>query len=93
MCQWNIFMVNALCQISLFDTLATIAEAGASVYVRHDQAREVLVKWLDIDQLSRPDEEIVNVEWAGSRDDWGDSGTITLRTTSNRPYVAFIETL
>ena len=54
---------------------------------------EVKVRWLDIDNTSWSSEEIVDVQWDGSRSDWGDRGTITLKTPSQRPYVALVEIL
>ncbi len=52
---------------------------------------EVTVRWLDIDRLTWSEPETVEVEWEGSLRDWGDRGTVTLKTPSNRPYVALVE--
>lgn len=49
------------------------------------------VRWLDIDELSWSEPEIVEVQWEGGREDWGDRGTVRLKTPSNRPYVALLE--
>ncbi len=54
---------------------------------------ELQVRWLDIDRLTWSDAEIVAVRWEGGRSDWGDRGTITLTTPSNRPYVALLDVL
>lgn len=51
----------------------------------------VEVRWLDIDQLSWSEPEIVDVRWEGSRSDWGDRGTINLKTPGNRRYVALVK--
>lgn len=51
----------------------------------------VEVRWLDIDEVSWSESEIIEVKWEGSQSDWGDRGTITLKTPSNKPYVALIE--
>jgi hypothetical protein len=52
---------------------------------------QVRIKWLDIDEGSWSDEEIVDVHWEGSIEEWGDRGRIRLTTPSNRSYVAFLE--
>lgn len=49
------------------------------------------VRWLDIDRLTWSDPETIAVQWTGSREDWGDRGTVSLKTPSNRPYVALLE--
>jgi len=49
------------------------------------------IRWLDIDELKWSDPEVVNVQWEGSRNEWGDRGMIILKTPSNRPYVALVE--
>jgi hypothetical protein len=54
-------------------------------------ADRVEVRWLDIDQLSWSEPEIVEVQWEGSRSDWGDRGTISLKTPGNRSYVVLVE--
>lgn len=51
----------------------------------------VEVRWLDIDQLSWSEPETVEVRWDGSRSDWGDRGTITLKTPGNNRYVALVK--
>ncbi len=52
---------------------------------------ELVVRWLDIDQLTWSEPETVAVRWEGDRDNWGDRGAVTLKTPSNRPYVALLE--
>ncbi|WP_111641441.1 hypothetical protein [Marinimicrobium alkaliphilum] len=50
----------------------------------------VEVRWLDIDQLTWSEPEVVEVRWEGSELDWGDRGTISLKTPSNRSYVVLV---
>ena len=54
---------------------------------------ELRVRWLDIDRLTWSDPEIVEVQWEGGRNDWGDRGRVSLTTPSNRPYVVLLEML
>ena len=49
------------------------------------------VKWLDIDNLTWSEPELVEVEWEGDINDWGKRGSIKLTTPSNRPYVVLLE--
>ncbi len=49
------------------------------------------LQWLDINSLEWSEPEIVEVQWDGSKHDWGFRGLITLETPSNRPCVAFLE--
>lgn len=51
------------------------------------------IRWLDIDQLSWSEPEIVEVQWEGGRSDWGDRGRVGLTTPSNRPYVVLLNVL
>lgn len=50
----------------------------------------VQVRWLDIDRLSWSEPTLVEVEWEGAHDAWGDRGRITLTTPSNRPYAVLL---
>lgn len=54
---------------------------------------QVRVKWLDIDYGEWSEEEIMDVKWEGSFNEWGDRGTIRLTTPSNRSYIALIEVI
>ena len=49
------------------------------------------VKWLDIDNLTWSEPELVKVEWEGDINDWGKRGSNKLTTPSNRPYVVLLE--
>ena len=51
------------------------------------------LKWLDIDQLTWSDPEIVEVNWEGGQNDWGFRGYVTLTSPANRPCVAFLEVI
>jgi hypothetical protein len=54
-------------------------------------ADELMLQWLDINDLEWSEPEIVEVQWDGGKDDWGYRGLITLETPSNRQCVAFLE--
>ena len=56
-------------------------------------AEQVRVRWLDIEDLSWSESEMVKVQWEGSRDDWGHRGRIPLKTPGNKAYVALIEVM
>ena len=56
-------------------------------------ANTLKLKWLDIDQLTWSDPEIVEVNWEGGQHDWGFRGYVTLTTPANRPCVAFLEVI
>lgn len=49
------------------------------------------IQWLDINSLKWSKREIVEVQWEGSKNDWGFRGLVTLETPSNRQCVAFLE--
>lgn len=51
------------------------------------------VRWLDIDRLEWSNPEIVEVQWEGGTDDWGNRGRVSLTTPGNRPYVVLLETV
>ena len=54
-------------------------------------ADKLKLQWLDINNLEWSEPEIVEVQWEGSKHDWGYRGLITLETPSNRQCVAFLE--
>ncbi len=54
-------------------------------------ADQLKLKWLDIETLKWSEPEIVDVKWAGGKNDWGFQGSVTLETPSNRQCVAFLE--
>jgi hypothetical protein len=54
-------------------------------------AGRLKLQWLDINDLEWSEPEIVEVQWEGSKHDWGYRGLITLETPSNRQCVAFLE--
>jgi len=54
-------------------------------------ADSVKLQWLDINDLEWSEPEVVEVQWKGSKHDWGFRGLITLETPSNRPCVALLE--
>jgi hypothetical protein len=49
------------------------------------------LRWLDIDNLSWSEPEIVDVNWEGGKHDWGYRGGIKLETSGSRPCVALVE--
>ncbi len=81
----------------------TIAEIGKQYAVYFPQGRykidldpwvyadKLRLQWLDINSLKWSEPEIVEVQWEGSKNDWGYRGLITLETPSNRQCVAFLE--
>jgi len=56
-------------------------------------AEKVTVRWLDIEDLSWSEPEMIKVKWEGSRDDWGHRGNIPLKTPGNEAYVALVEVI
>ena len=54
-------------------------------------ADKLKLQWLDINNLKWTEPEIVEVQWEGSKHDWGYRALITLETPSNRQCVAFLE--
>lgn len=54
-------------------------------------ADKLKLQWLDINKLEWSEPEIIEVQWEGSKHDWGYRGLITLETPSNRQCVAFLE--
>ena len=51
----------------------------------------VSVRWLNIETLEWSAPETVDVQWEGSRTDWGDRAEIVLKTPGNGAYVALVE--
>ena len=62
-------------------------------YERDDEVfiNKLKLRWLDIDNLSWSEPEIIEVKWEGSKQDWGYRGAITLETPGNRSCVALLE--
>jgi len=56
-------------------------------------ADQVRVRWLDIDNAEWSEEEIMDVKWEGSFNEWGDRGTIRLTTPGNSPYLVLLEVM
>ncbi|MEQ8880958.1 MAG: DUF6298 domain-containing protein [Cyclobacteriaceae bacterium] len=56
-------------------------------------ADNLRLQWLDINDLKWSEPEIVEVQWDGSKHDWGFRGLVTLETPSNRPCVALLEVI
>jgi hypothetical protein len=54
-------------------------------------ADKLKLQWLDINNLEWSEHEIVDVEWDGTKNDWGYRGSISLETPENRQCVAFLE--
>ena len=54
-------------------------------------AEKVKIQWLDINKLKWSKPEIVEVEWEGSKNDWGFRGSIKLQTPGNSQCIAFLE--
>ncbi len=54
-------------------------------------ADKLKLQWLDINDLEWSEPEVVEVQWEGSKEDWGFRGLISLETPSNRPCIAFLE--
>jgi hypothetical protein len=54
-------------------------------------AEKLKLQWLDINDLQWSEPEIVEVQWDGSKHDWGFRGLITLETPSNRQCIALLE--
>lgn len=53
----------------------------------------VRVRWLDIDTQAWSEPEIVEVQWEGGREEWGDQGYIVLHTPGVNSCVAVIDVL
>src|SRR5699024_115581 len=51
------------------------------------------VKWLNIEEGTWSEEEIVDVEWEGDINSWGHRGTVRLTTPGNEPYVVVLESV
>lgn len=51
------------------------------------------IKWLNINEGTWTEEEVVKVEWEGGISQWGHRGTVRLETPGNEPYVALLEPL
>ncbi len=54
-------------------------------------ADKLKLQWLDINYLKWSEPVIVEVQWDGSKHDWGYRGLVTLETPSNRQSIAFLE--
>jgi hypothetical protein len=54
-------------------------------------AETLRLRWLDIEDLSWTDPELVPVRWDGGLSDWGYRGTVPLTTPGNRPCVALLD--
>ncbi|MCW9705267.1 DUF6298 domain-containing protein [Fodinibius salsisoli] len=54
-------------------------------------ARELQIKWLNIDEGTWSEPETVSMEWEGGIQEWGHRGSVRLTTPGNESYVAFLE--
>lgn len=53
-------------------------------------AKIMELQWLDINALEWSEPEIIEVQWEGSKNDWGFKGWVSLETPSNRPCIALL---
>jgi len=52
---------------------------------------KVSVSWLNIERLTWSEPEIIEVQWEGGREEWGDRGQVVLRTPGNQSYIALLD--
>jgi hypothetical protein len=56
-------------------------------------AEKLEVRWLDIENLTWLEPELLEVQWEGGQDDWGYRRSIRLTTPGKRPFVALINVM
>ena len=52
---------------------------------------KVSIRWLNIEELTWSEPEIIEVRWEGSRDNWGHRGQVVLKTPGNESYIALLD--
>lgn len=52
---------------------------------------KVSIRWLNIEKLTWSEPEIIEVQWEGSRNDWGHRGEVVLKTPGNESYIALLD--
>jgi len=52
---------------------------------------KVSIRWLNIEELTWSEPEIIEVQWEGSRDEWGHRAEVVLKTPDNKSYIALLD--
>jgi hypothetical protein len=54
---------------------------------------KIQIRWLDIEALTWSESKVIDVQWQGGRDEWGDRAEVILKTPGNKSYIALLDVI
>jgi hypothetical protein len=54
---------------------------------------KIQIRWLDIEELTWSEPKVIDIQWQGGREEWGDRTEIILKTPGNKSYIALLDVI